>query len=409
MESLKELYRIGPGPSSSHTLAVRNACLLYLQRYRNYPCYFVELCGSLGLTGRGHMSDKVIESVFGKERVLIKFNSEMSHNHPNTMIFHTIDSNVLANEVIIYSTGGGAIEVDGEPSLVDKNVYPHKNLKEIMDFCQENSYTFAQYVFHFEPEIRPYLNKVLIQMITAVRSGLQKNGVLPGELRVLRVARKLHRKAMDCEEANIREKLLISSYAYAAMEENASGALVVTAPTLGSCGVLAAMLMHYYEKGISKEILINALAVAGIFGNIVKRNATISGAVGGCQAEIGTACSMAAAFAGYIEGLSNRTIEFAAEIAMEHNLGLTCDPVGGYVQVPCIERNGQAVLRSLDSMIYAKYLGEIRDNIVTFDMIVEVMNYTGQKIPMELRETSLGGLAEVVPASRKECSKCIGC
>jgi L-serine dehydratase len=162
------------------------------------------------------------------------------------------------------------------------------------------------------------------------------------------------------------------------------------------------MLMYYYEKGISKEILINALAVAGIFGNIVKRNATISGAVGGCQAEIGTACSMAAAFAGYVEGLSNRKIEFAAEIAMEHNLGLTCDPVGGYVQVPCIERNGQAVLRSLDSMIYAKYLGEIRENIVTFDMIVEVMNYTGQKIAMELRETSLGGLAEIVPMYKKE-------
>ncbi len=406
MESLRELYRIGPGPSSSHTLAVRNACLLYLQRYSGYPCYFVELCGSLGLTGKGHMSDKIIESVFGKERVLIKFNHEMSHNHPNTMIFHTIDSNVLDNEVVIFSTGGGAIEVDGEPSMVDKNVYPHKNLKEIMNFCDENNYNFAQYVFHFEPDIKPYLYEVLTQMITTIRSGLKKGGVLPGELRVVRVAKKLYRKAFDCEDINVKEKLLISSFAYAAMEENASGAMVVTAPTLGSCGVLAAMLMYYYEKGISKEILINALAVAGIFGNIVKRNATISGAVGGCQAEIGTACSMAAAFAGYVEGLSNRKIEYAAEIAMEHNLGLTCDPVGGYVQVPCIERNGQAVLRSLDSMIYAKYLGEIRENIVTFDMIVEVMNYTGQKIAMELRETSLGGLAEVVPMYKKDVTGC---
>ncbi len=401
MESLKELYRIGPGPSSSHTLAVRNACLLYLKRYPNYPCYYVELCGSLGLTGPGHMSDKVIEKVFGKERVLIKFNHEMAHNHPNTMIFHTIDSNVLANEMIIYSTGGGAIEVEGEPSLVDKNVYPHRNLKEIMDFCQHHNYNLAQYVFHYEPDIKPYLMKVLTQMVTTIRSGLKKTGVLPGELKVVRVAKKLNSKAFNCEDIIVKEKLLISSYAYAAMEENASGAMVVTAPTLGSCGVVSAMLMHYYEKGISKEILINALAVAGIFGNVVKRNASISGAVGGCQAEIGTACSMAAAFAGYVEGLSNRKIEYAAEIAMEHNLGLTCDPVGGYVQVPCIERNGQAVLRSLDSMIYAKYLGEIRENIVTFDMIVEVMNYTGQKIDVELKETSLGGLAEVVPIHKK--------
>ncbi|MGI6608752.1 MAG: L-serine ammonia-lyase, iron-sulfur-dependent, subunit alpha [Erysipelotrichaceae bacterium] len=406
MESLKELYRIGPGPSSSHTLAVRNACLLYMERYSGYPGYYVELCGSLGLTGKGHMSDKIVESVFGKEKVRIKFNPEVAYNYPNTMIFQALSSNVLSNKMVVYSTGGGAIEVEGEPPLVDKNVYPHKNLKEIMNFCQENNYNFAQYVFNFEPDIKPYLRKVLNQMLTTVRSGLKKDGILPGELKVVRVAKKLYNKAMDCEEANIKERLLISSYAYAAMEENASGEMVVTAPTLGSCGVLAAMMVHYFEKGISKEILVNALATAGVFGNIVKRNATISGAVGGCQAEIGTACSMAAAFAGYVEGLSNRKIEYAAEIAMEHNLGLTCDPVGGYVQVPCIERNGQAVLRSMDSMIYAKYLGEIRENIVTFDMIVEVMNYTGQKIAMELKETSLGGLAEVVPMYKKEFPGC---
>lgn len=405
MESLKELYRIGPGPSSSHTLAVRNACLYYLNCFPKAEKYFVELCGSLALTGKGHMTDKIIISVFSADKVIIKFNKEMYGNKPNVMIFHTLDNNNLDNEMVIISTGGGAIEIEGQPSLVDENVYPHKSLKDIKEYCLKNNLDFAQYVYHFEPNINEYLHIVAKQMISEIENGLKSEGILPGELKLMKVAHSLWIDSLNCADENIKQKLQISAFAYAAMEENADGNIVVTAPTLGSCGVLSSVLRFYYQKGIELCKLVDGLAVAGVFGNLVKTNASISGAVGGCQAEIGTACSMAAAFSAYIENLPMNQIEYAAEIAMEHNLGLTCDPVGGYVQVPCIERNGQAALRSIDSMLYAKYLGEIRENKVSFDMIVEAMNYTGQKIAMELKETSLGGLAEVVPIKKQP----VGC
>ena len=398
MESLKELYRIGPGPSSSHTLAVRNACLLYLDKYPNYSKYYVTLCGSLALTGKGHMSDKIIEKVFGVQNVEISFQRQMYMDKPNVLIFHT-DNN--ENQMIIISTGGGAIEVVGQESLVDKNVYPHNSLKEIKQYCSENNLRFVDYVYQCEKDIKPYLLEVCNWMILEIENGLNSQGILPGELKLQKVANRLWKKAIECQDETVKQKLLISSYAYAAMEENAQGNMVVTAPTLGSCGVLSSILRFYYQKGFDKDILADGLAVSGLFGNLVKTNASISGATGGCQAEIGTACSMAAAFSAYLEGLSDKQIEYAAEIAMEHNLGLTCDPVGGYVQVPCIERNGQAALRSIDSMLYSKYLTEIRENKVSFDMIVQAMKYTGGKIAMELRETSLGGLAEVLPINKK--------
>ncbi len=400
MESLRELYRIGPGPSSSHTLAVQKACLYYLNEYPHFKKYSVELCGSLALTGKGHMTDKIIESVFGKENVEVIFTKKMYKDIPNVMIFHTIVDSKISNQEVIISRGGGAIEIEGKPSLVNEFVYPQNSLKQIKEFIAQNNIDLAQYVYHYEPDIVEYLYKVAKQMLTEIENGLSSEGILPGELRLLKVSRSLWVQSLECSDEAIRQKLQISAYAYAAMEENACGKTVVTAPTLGSCGVLSAVLRFYHQKGYDIEKLIDGLAVAGVFGNLVKTNASISGAVGGCQAEIGTACSMAAAFSAYLEGLPINQIEYAAEIAMEHNLGLTCDPVGGYVQVPCIERNGQAALRSIDSMIYAKYLGKIRDNKVSFDMIVAAMNYTGQKIAMELKETSLGGLAEVVPCKK---------
>ena len=400
MESLKELYRIGPGPSSSHTLAVRNACLYYKNKYPDYSTYLVELFGSLGLTGKGHMSDKIIESVFGFEHVIIRFNKEMYGKQPNTMIFHTLQNNQLANEMIIYSIGGGAIEIEGIGSLVNRLVYPQANFAEIVEYCQQNRCNLAQYVYHYEPEIKPFLNAVMTQMILTVRSGLRQDGVLPGPLQLEKIAKRINIRAKDADDPTTKQKLLLSSYAYASMEENASGHIVVTAPTLGSCGVVSSLVYYYYESGVSKETICNGLAVAGVIGNIIKTNATISGAVGGCQAEIGTACAMAAAMASYIEGLSTRQIGIASEIAIEHHLGLTCDPVGGYVQVPCIERNGVAALRAMDAMLYAKYLGEIKESKVSFDKIVETMNYTGKKIAMELRETSLGGLAIALPVDK---------
>lgn len=400
MESLKELYRIGPGPSSSHTLAVRNACLYYLDKYPNKDKYEVTLYGSLSLTGKGHMSDKIIEDTFAGKNIKVLFDDNEYDKHPNTLKF-TSDN---TNEVIIYSTGGGAIEVKGIGNIVNPNVYPLNHLKDINEYCVKNNIDYVEYVYKCE-DIKEYLIHVAKEMIREIDNGLKAHGDLPGPLGLKRVAYKLLKESEECEDVSTKERLVLSAYAYSAMEENACGKTVVTAPTLGSCGVLSSVLKKYYDKNISLDKLADGLAVAGLFGNLVKTNASISGARGGCQAEIGTACSMAAAFASYMEGLSLKQIEIAAEIAMEHNLGLTCDPVGGYVQVPCIERNGVAALRSIDCMMYAKYLTPIKDNKVSFDMIVEAMNYTGQKIARELKETSLGGLAEVVPINKKP----IGC
>lgn len=402
MESLKELYRIGPGPSSSHTLAVRNACLYYLKAFPSFDEYKVILYGSLALTGKGHMSDKIIKETFKNKKINIEFNNDIYDEMPNTMVFSDVDDK---NKMVIYSTGGGAIKVKGQNDIVDKNIYPFNSLKEINDYCLENKIDYVGFTYKFEKDIKEYLLVVVRQMLLEIENGLSKEGFLPGPLGLKRVACSLNKEASKCKKEDIKEKLLLSSYAYAAMEENACGNMVVTAPTLGSCGVLSSILRRYYDKGFSLDKLADALAVAGLFGNLVKTNATISGAVGGCQAEIGTACSMAAAFASYMEDLPLKAIECAAEIAMEHNLGLTCDPVGGYVQVPCIERNGIGALRSLDCMLYAKYLSHIKDNKVDFDMIVKTMNYTGQKIAMELKETSLGGLAEFVPLNKDD----VGC
>ena len=388
MESLRELYRIGPGPSSSHSLGVRKACEYYYSKYPQYSHYTVELYGSLSLTGKGHMTDKVIYDYFGREKTDVIFMQEMTPV-PNTMRFYTDDRQ---NEMEIYSVGGGAIAVKDLPPLTDPDVYPENSLSEIIDVCSRNNWSFAQYVYEREPGIQEHLKAVKDQMIAVIEQGLKEEGYLPGNLHLEKVARKIYRQALEAGP-EVHDRLLVSSYAYAAMEQSSSGETVVTAPTLGSSGVVSALVMYYHAKGIPEDRILEGLAVAGIIGNVVKKNASISGAVHGCQAEIGTACAMGAALASHVEGLSNYQIEYAAEVAMEHNLGLTCDPVGGYVQIPCIERNGVGVLRSLDAMDYAKYIGSFKQARVSFDMVVSVMKHTGKHIPVEFRETSLGGLA----------------
>ena len=392
MESLRELYRIGPGPSSSHSLGIRNACAYYYERYPHHSHYVVELYGSLSLTGKGHMTDVVIEKFFGSENVEVVFRRE-GKEHPNTAVFYTADDGVRDNEMTIYSVGGGAIRVKGEDSTADQNVYPEKNMEEVLSFCRRKILNLATYVYFYEPDIKNYLIEVVNQMIEVVNVGLTQSGYLPGKLHLPKIAGRIMQQADKCEDPTVKEKLVLTAYAYAAMEQSSSGEDVVTAPTMGSTGVLSSLVCYYFDKGYDVEQLADGLAAAGVIGNIVKTNATISGASGGCQAEIGTACAMGAAFASYLEGLNSKKIEYAAEIAIEHNLGLTCDPVGGYVQIPCIERNGVATLRSIDAMNYARYLGAIKNNKVSFDMVVEVMKYTGKKIPVELKETSLGGLA----------------
>ena len=297
----------------------------------------------------------------------------------------------------VYSVGGGAIEIEGETSTEGKDIYPHRSLDAILRYCEEKQIDLVRYVDEVEGEaINDYLNDILIQMCKTVDTGLNTAGILPGRLKMERIARSLLSEAITCEGSE-KEKLLLSAYAYAASEENAAGGMTVTAPTLGSSGLLPALLYYYYyDCKMQREQLVNGLKIAGLIGNLIKQNATISGAQGGCQAEIGAACSMGAAMVAYLMGLNSEQIEYAAEMGIEHHLGLTCDPVGGYVMIPCIERNAVCALRAIDAAILAKHLRKVHKNRVSFDMVVETMNKTGKKLPIELKESALGGLASVI-------------
>lgn len=395
MESLRELYRIGLGPSSSHTLAPQTACRLFVKHYPEASFFEVTLFGSLALTGVGHATNDIIIDTLAPKMCTIAFKVDYPGRFPNGLIIKGFD--IYGNEVkswTVYSLGGGSIDIDEEDLHLHDMVYPHQTMNNILSFCEDNRISLADYAFRFDKDIKKYLNEVMQQMLKTVDNGLNNTGILPGKLKIVRVAKALHLQATFMDDVINRQRLLLSAYAYAACEENAAGKVCVAAPTMGASGVMAALIYHYYHNvGISRHKLIKGLALAGIFGNLIKHNATISGAVGGCQAEIGTACAMGSAMIAYFNGLSDKLIAYAAEIGIEHHLGLTCDPVGGYVIIPCIERNAVATLRTLDNAMLAEHVGMIKLNRVSFDDVVRTMKYTGMKLPLELRETSLGGLA----------------
>lgn len=395
MNSLRELFKIGFGPSSSHTMGPQIASSKIKQLYPDADSFEVDLYGSLALTGKGHLTDYIIKKTLGDDTV-IHFKSESLPYHPNGMRFYIYQDGQIVDTVTAYSVGGGAVEFEGDTAEKPKQVYPHKNLKEIISYIEDNGISFYDYVLNFEDDdFKSYLFDILDAMFSCVQNGLRHEGVIPGKLQLKRVAKSMYQQAINTRRESERERLLISSYAYAVSEENACGNQIVTAPTCGASGVLPAVLFYCYKQlGIPRKELIKALAVAGVFGNVIKTNATISGADGGCQAEVGSACAMAAAAYGWILELNNSLIEYAAEMGLEHNLGLTCDPVGGYVQIPCIERNGFGALRAIDAAMYAKQLGYLRKNKVSFDSIVKVMKETGKDLNSAYKETSLGGLAK---------------
>ena len=392
MESLRELFKIGKGPSSSHTMGPERAANIIKKRFGENAEYVVDLYGSLSMTGKGHLTDYIIHEMLG-ENCQVNFCEETLPFHPNGMVFHIYQDGELKDDITAYSVGGGSIVWEGEDdfSLSRKNVYREKNLKEILETLDRNAYSFYDYVMEHENALFvDYLYEILDTMFDSVERGLKREGTIPGKLQLPRVAK----QTINLPAGSERETLILSSYAYAVAEENASGQTIVTAPTCGSSGVLPAILYYCYKQlNVEKPRLIKALAVAGVFGNVIKNNASISGADAGCQAEIGSACAMGAALYAWILGLNNSLIEYAAEMGLEHNLGLTCDPVGGYVQIPCIERNGYAALRAIDCAIYAKNLGYVRKNKVSFDAVVNVMKNTGHDLNKAYKETSLGGLA----------------
>ncbi|MDL2211604.1 L-serine ammonia-lyase, iron-sulfur-dependent, subunit alpha [Erysipelotrichaceae bacterium OttesenSCG-928-M19] len=397
MQSLKEFYKEGPGPSSSHTMGPQRAAKKFMEEYPEAKKITVTLHGSLSLTGKGHLTDWIILQTIKDIPTEILWEDDELPGHPNGMIFRAFDDEgKMLGEWIVYSVGGGTIVVEGlDGGGSVPHIYELNSLDEIIKYINKKDITLFDYIKEVEgDDIVAFLETIFDSMIRNVERGLNAEGLIPGTLKLERVAKRLNKIAHETTAADERDKLLVSSYAYAVSEENASGGFVVTAPTCGAAGVIPALMYYYYkDRKISKDKMIEALGIAGLYGNLIKQNASISGAEGGCQAEVGTACSMGAAAVSYLEGLDNSQIEYAAEIAIEHHLGLTCDPVQGYVQIPCIERNGQAALRSIDAMLYAKVLAKLRKNSVSFDTVVRTMKETGDDLKQEYRETALGGLA----------------
>ncbi len=390
MDSIKELYKIGYGPSSSHTMGPQKAASIFLERNKNADKFSAELFGSLSLTGKGHLTDYIIKKTLGVDKTEIIFNNDFVYDyHPNALKFKAYVDNKLVDEWLVFSVGGGDLmELNEKRNISKSSVYPHNNMTDILKYCKDEKISLVEYVKRFD-NVRDYLKEVLSTMFSTIESGLNKRGALPGSL-------KLKRKANDFYLHYLQNKNF-SNFLYAASlataEENASANLVVTAPTCGSSGVLPAVLYtSKYYNNINDDKLLDALMLAGLIGNIIKYNGSISGAEVGCQGEIGSACSMAAGAYSVILGSTNEQIEYASEIALEHNLGLTCDPVDGLVQIPCIERNALASAKAIDAANYAALTDG--NHHISFDNVIKVMKETGKDLNLKYRETSTGGLAK---------------
>ena len=395
MKSLKELYRIGIGPSSSHTMGPRNAAEQFLAKHPDAKSFEVTLYGSLAATGKGHMTDvAIIDTLEPHAPLDLKWEPEIFLPfHPNGMLFKSKDENgKVTDEWTVFSVGGGALAEEGINKSASPDIYEMTKMSQILGWCERTGRSYWEYVQQCEEsDIWDYLHEVWRTMSEAVERGLEQEGALPGPLNLRRKAATYYIKANGYKD-NLKSRGLVFSYALAVSEENASGGKIVTAPTCGSCGVVPAVLYHLKKsRDFSEMRMLRALATAGLVGNIVKHNATISGAEGGCQAEVGVACSMAAA-ASQLFGGSPAQIEYACEMGLEHHLGMTCDPVCGLVQIPCIERNAYAAARALDSNIYSAFTDGTHR--VSFDKVVEVMKQTGHDLPSLYKETSTGGLAK---------------
>ncbi len=394
MQSLKKLYKIGKGPSSSHTMGPQYAAEYVNEQFPDAAFVKVILYGSLALTGEGHGTDKVLKDTLIKPNEIILNTTETDLPHPNTLDFIICDENKTEIKTVrAMSIGGGEIRIEGVPAIIAPEIYPQKNFEEVKEYCLMHHLRLSDYVAQYEgQEIFLFLKSIWEQMKATVREGLSMEGVLPGGLGVERKAKFLYAQRHMDETPETRENRLVCAYAFAASEQNAGGGMITTAPTCGASGVLPAVLFYMQEKkGFTDFEIAKALAVAGIIGSIVKQNASISGAEAGCQAEIGTACSMAAAALDELHFMDLDQIEYAAENAMEHYLGLTCDPVCGLVQIPCIERNAVAAMRAINSLSLANFLTSTRK--VKFDTVVETMYQTGKDLKHHYRETSEGGLA----------------
>ena len=396
MKSIRDIYKIGKGPSSSHTMGPERAARLFLSEHPEADRIRVILYGSLSKTGVGHGTDRVLQEVLSSVENEIVFSKEQPQDvtHPNTMDFFAYKEGQETGHIRVESIGGGDIVVQGREKGQSEEVYPENSFAEIKDFCKcRYITTLSEYVEMNEgPEIWDFLREVWETMKRSINDGLSTTGILPGGLNVQRRAKHLLEQQLPTEVAQVRECRIICAYAFAVSEQNADNGTIVTAPTCGAAGVLPAVLRYIHETGrATEEQVIRALGTAGIIGNLAKRNASISGAECGCQAEVGVACAMAAAASAELYGLSLDQVEYAAEISLEHHLGLTCDPICGLVQIPCIERNAVAAMRAMNACNLSYFLCGTRN--ISYDMVCKAMYETGLNLSHQYKETSEGGLA----------------
>lgn len=403
MKSVRNIYKIGVGPSSSHTMGPVFAAKEFIKRYPSCESIKITLFGSLAKTGKGHGTDRALFEALSPISAEIVFNTDdtIKLEHPNTMDFEGYANGKKIAHMRVLSIGGGQIKIVDDKTLDQDNdklnddLYPTSDFSKIAEYCKSKNIRLSDYVFEKEDDdFKPFLLNVWHTMSDAIREGLTRTGTLPGGLEVKRKAQQLYNQRHIDESPQTRENRIVCSYAFAVSEQNADGGIIVTAPTCGACGVLPAVLKYMQEKNNFSDLdIIRALAVGGLIGNIVATNASISGAECGCQAEIGTACSMAAAALAELFSMGIDQIEYAAEISLEHHLGLTCDPVCGLVQIPCIERNAVAAMRAINALSLANFLSDSRK--ISFDMVVETMYRTGLDMSKLYRETSDGGLAKL--------------
>ncbi|MCI2068060.1 MAG: L-serine ammonia-lyase, iron-sulfur-dependent, subunit alpha [Bacilli bacterium] len=406
MKAVKEIFVYGPGPSSSHTIGPYNIAKDFREYLENKEVREIKatLFQSLAFTGRGHLTDQIIKKALEPYKVEVIFDTKTKTNHPNTLALEAFlqDGTSILKRYVSY--GGGVFGLEGEKVKSD-DIYPFSTFDELInEMAKAQTDDVFDILTKYEgKDLKEFGLDRLEKMFNVIEKGLSASSILPGNLKLKRVAGELNKRAEQIEDDFAKRTLLLSSFAYSTAEENASGDFIVTAPTCGSAGVVPAVL--YYEYKVNNqplEKLAPALIVGGMVGDFIKANASISGAVSGCQAEIGSATSMATASLCYLYNLSLHQIEYGAEVAMEHFLGLTCDPVEGYVQIPCIERNAMAAIHAYTAFLYAKEISKMRKNEVSFDNVVKAMKVTGDSLNYQYKETSLGGLAEVVKGPKKD-------
>ena len=396
MPTIRELYKIGRGPSSSHTMGPEKACLVFKEKYPDAESFKAVLYGSLAKTGKGHMTDYSIIETMKPKSCEVEFNyTETELPHPNTLDIIGYKGGKEVARLRFMSVGGGQIKIEGEELHENKNLYPLHSFDEIKKYCEEHEMRLWQYVEMIEgKEIHSFVADVWEQMQKTIKDGISKTGVIPGRLGVQKKAKHLYNQHHIDETTETRENRMVASFAFATGEENACGETIVTAPTCGASGVVPAVMYYYKKKrDFSDEDIIHALETAALIGNLVKTNASISGAECGCQAEIGTACAMASAGLSELLGMNLSQIEYAAEIAIEHHLGLTCDPIYGLVQIPCIERNAVAAMRAINAVNLANFLTDTRK--ISFDLVVDTMYETGRDLSKHYKETAEGGLSKL--------------